>query len=183
MAGVDPFSACEPDACLLWDSEWSPLNGFADWKIAGAGEAQNRGGLQATSAIATAVTLSLFTDKRVPADHPLAYLVDDGDPRGWWGDGVDVRADLGESELGSFLWLLERAPLTISGQPVSMWARQFALEALAPLQSQGVVVRIDADAVANEIANRLELTVALYGRDGSRLYDRKFDILWNQVAR
>jgi hypothetical protein len=38
-------------------------------------------------------------------------------------------------------------------------------------------------AVANEIAGRLELSVALYGRDGAVIYDRKFDVLWNQVAR
>ena len=44
-------------------------------------------------------------------------------------------------------------------------------------------MRIEAEATANEIQNRLELVVRLYGRDGAKVYDRKFDVLWNQVAR
>jgi hypothetical protein len=36
----------------------------------------------------------------------------DGDPRGWWGDGADVRTDLGETERGLLRWLLARASLS-----------------------------------------------------------------------
>lgn len=172
--GVDPF--------LLWDSHFDNRAGFADWALAGIDEVNNRGGLASTAALETAVTLALFTDKRLPDGHPLTYLAD-GDRRGWWGDGADVQGDRGEAELGSLLWLLERAPLTVAGQPIARWAEAFALEALACLQSQGVVVRIDVAAQANEIANRLELTVGLYGRDSARVYDRRFDLLWQQVTR
>lgn len=173
---------CAADVNVLWDSVWNASLGFADWALAGADEPQNRGGLRATAAIETAIVLALFTDKRVDPDHPLYFLAD-GDARGWWGDGVDVRADLGEGPLGSHLWLLERAPLTILGLPATQWAEQFALEALATLKEQGVCVRIEAAATMDEIAGRLELFVALYGRDGALVYDRKFDVLWNQVAR
>lgn len=173
---------CDADPFLLWDSVWSPLEGGADWRIAGAGELLNRGGLAAREGLETAVTLALFSDARVPDDHPLAYLAD-GNPRGWWGNAVDVRSDLGETELGSLLWLLERAPLTVRGQSVADWARQFAIDALMPLQTQGVIVRMDVQAAVNEIDNRLELTAQLYGADGALVYDRKFDLLWKQIAR
>ncbi|WP_316215051.1 phage GP46 family protein [Bradyrhizobium sp. SZCCHNR2035] len=173
---------CAADSNALWDSIWDPARGVADWAMAEPDETSNHGGLSAKAAIDTAVTLLLFTDKRIDPDHPLYFLAD-GDARGWWGDGIDVRADLDEGPLGSHLWLLERAPLTILGLPASQWAEQFALEALATLRDQGVCVRIDAQATTNEIEGRIELAVALYGRDGQLAYDRQFDVLWSQVAR
>lgn len=173
---------CAPDSNALWDSVWDKERGVADWAMAGADEASNRGGLRAIAAIETAVTLALFTDKRVDPDHPLYFLAD-GDNRGYFGDGIDVREDLHERPLGSHLWLLERAPLTIRGLSAARWAEQFANDALATLIEQGVAVRIDVSATVNELDSRLELTVALYGRDGSKIYDRNFDVLWNQVSR
>lgn len=173
---------CVPDVNYLWDSVWDDAHGFADWAPSDPDETMNRGGLRAKSAIATAVILCLFTDKRVEREHPLYYLAD-GDVRGYFGDGVDVRGDLGEGALGSLLWLLERAPMTIGGVPAATWAEQFANEALKTLLDQGVCVRIDVQAVAYEIEGRIELSVALYGRDGLAVYDRKFDVLWNQVVR
>lgn len=169
---------CDPDPFLLWDSVWSPRAGMADWAMAEADETLNRGGLSAKRALATAVVLCLFTDKRVPQDHYLAYLAD-GDPRGWWGDGVDVRDDIGEGQLGSLLWLLERAPLT---DEIGRFAEAEALTALAPLQSQGAVSRIEADASVFELASRLELVVRLYGRDGAKVYDQRFDFVWRQIS-
>lgn len=173
---------CAAESNALWDSVWDSARGVADWAMADADESANHGGLRAKAAIETAAMLALFTDKRVPLDHPLYFLAD-GDARGYWGDGVDVRADLNEAEMGSFLWLLERAPMTIRGTSAAIWAEQFANEALATLLTQGVCVRIDVSAVAVESAGRIELTVAMYGRDGTKIYDRKFDVLWNQVAR
>ena len=175
---------CDPDPFLLWDSRWWPTvvsGGGADWRLAGSDEPLNRGGLAAQGALATAVVLLLFTDKRLPPDHPLAWLAD-GDPRGWWGDGVDVRADLSETDLGSWLWLLERAPLTINGQSTAVWAQSFAADALAPLMAQKAVARIDTAASVNEIDSRLELAVQLYGSDGAVTYDQKFELVWQQVA-
>ena len=171
-----------PDSNALWDSVWNKDNGLADFAMADADEAANRGGLRAKSAIETAIALALFTDKRIDLDHPLYFLAD-GDNRGYFGDGVDVRDDLHERPLGSHLWLLERAPLTIRGLSAARWAEQFANEALVTLIEQGVAVRLEVSAVANELQSRLELSVALYGRDGSKIYDRNFDVLWNQVAR
>ncbi|WP_316191604.1 MULTISPECIES: phage GP46 family protein [unclassified Bradyrhizobium] len=173
---------CAEEYNVLWDSVWDSALGVADWALADPDEVHNRGGLRSKAAIETAVVLLLFTDKRIEPDHPLYFLAD-GDPRGWWGDGIDVRDDLNEGPLGSHLWLLQRAPLTILGLPAAQWAEQFATEALATLRDQGVAVRIDVQATQDEREGRLDLTVALYGRDGERVYDRKFDVLWNQVAR
>lgn len=173
---------CADETSVLWDSVWDAAQGFADWAPADPDEAGNRGGLRAKAAIETAVILCLFTDKRVLPDHPLYYLAD-GDVRGYWGDAIDVRADLGETELGSLLWLLERAPLTIKGVPATRWAEQFANESLKTLLDQGVCARIDTAATANAAEGRLDLAVALYGRDGAKIYDRKFDVLWNRVPR
>lgn len=173
---------CAAESNALWDSVWDTESGFADWAIAGADEIGNRGGLRAIAAIETAVILSLFTDRRVDPEHPLYYLAD-GDARGYFGDGIDVRDDLGEKPLGSYLWLLERAPLTIGGMSAAFWAEQFVNDALAPLMTQGVVVRMDVSALVNQAKSRLELTVSLFGRDGAQIYNRNFDVLWNQVAR
>lgn len=162
---------------LLWDSVWSPAEGMADWAIADADELQNRGGLRSKAALHTAVIISLFTDRRMPDDHPLRYLVEDGDQRGWWGDAVDVRADLFETEMGSLLWIFERAPLT---ERIRKWVETLALEALQPLIRQGAAVRIDATAVAHFALNRVDLAVQIYARDGSRIYDSKFEDIWRQ---
>ncbi|MBI1202537.1 MAG: hypothetical protein GC182_08505 [Rhodopseudomonas sp.] len=182
MVDVRLTEVCgEDEAPLFWDSVWDPLKGFADWQVAAADEAGNVGGLRAKAMLATAVTLCLFTDKRVEPTHPLFWLCD-GDPRGWWGDGVDVRDDLGETEMGSLLWLLARAPMTINGIPVERWAEQFAREALQPLLDQGAVVRMDVAATADTAAGRLYLTVNLFGRDGQAVYAQRLALVWKQIT-
>jgi len=162
---------------LLWDSVWAPWRGAADWAIAGSDEAQNLGGLQSKAALHTAVIISLFTDKRIPADHPLRYLVLDGDPRGWWGDGADIHPELGETDMGSLLWVFERAPLT---EDIRRWVEAIALDALAPLIFQGVATKIEAQATAEFAADRCDLAIQIYGRDGSQLYNYRFDDIWKQ---
>lgn len=178
MTQVRISEGSDPQPQLLPDSVWSPNDGFADWAIAGPGETLNRGGLQATAALYTAVILALFTDRRCPDDHPLRKYVADGDPRGWWGDAVDVRVDLFEDELGSLLWTLERAVLT---EDVRRWAQRIAEDALAPLIAQRAVVRIEVEAFARQAVNRLDLHVRLYGRDGTAKYDHRFEDIWRQV--
>jgi phage gp46-like protein len=162
---------------LLWDSIWSPADGFADWAIADADETQNRGGLRSKAALHTAVCIQLFTDKRIPVDHPLRYLVAGDDPRGWWGDGVDVQAGLSETELGSLWWVFERAPLT---EDIRRWVEALAIDALAPLIKQGLAVRIEADAYAEKALNRCDCLIRIYGRDGTQTYSHRFDDIWKQ---
>lgn len=163
---------CADERVGLWDTVWDATEGRGDWALAEDDETGNQGGLRAKAALETAIVLSLFTDRRVDPQHPLAWLAD-GDNRGWWGDGV------GDDEpLGSLLWLLERSPLT--GPETERWAVALAEESLAGLVGKGAAVRLDVEATAVPLHSRLELLVRLYGRDGALLYDRRFDMIWRQ---
>jgi phage gp46-like protein len=171
---------CEPDQNLLWDTVWDAKAGCGNWAVTPAGAATNRGGLKATAALETAVIISLWTDRACPKDHPL-YRYADGDPRGWWGDGMDVRADLGEAPLGSLLWLLERSAIDEVATP--RWAQSFALDALAWMVDQRVAARIEAQASVSKSPNRLDLAVQIYGQDGGKIYDRRFEDVWAQAKQ
>ena len=106
--------------------------------------------------------LLLFTDQRCPPDHPLAKFIDPNDPRGWWGDGIDVRTDLGEAPLGSLLWTLRRSTITSN---TALWAQSLALDALAPMIGQQSIVEATATATAYPVESRLALKIGLYARD------------------
>lgn len=54
----------------------------------------------------TAITISLFSDRRADDDDPLPD--DTGDKRGWWGDVLNVNG----RKIGSRRWLLRRSKLT-----------------------------------------------------------------------
>lgn len=164
---------------LLWDSVWDTVQGRADWALAGADEAQNRGGLRSKAALHTAIILAWFTDKRLPQQHPLRKYVDSDDPRGWWGDDIDVRADLGEEELGSLLWVFERTVLT---DAVRLAVEAEARAALQCLIKQGAAARIDVQAFAEPAFGRLDLAAQIYGRDGQKIFDVKFDDIWRQAG-
>lgn len=168
---------CLPQPTLLWDTVWDPATGIGDWGPAGPGETLNRGGLRAQRALETAVILCLFTDRACPPDHPLVQFAD-ADLRGWWGDGVDIRVDIGETSLGSLLWLLERSYIDPVATP--RWAVSMAIDALSPLVNQKVVVDVRAQAYVATNPNRLDLAVQLYGREGVRVFDRRFDDIWAQ---
>lgn len=172
--------ADKPQPQLLWDTVWQPGEGVGDWALADASETQNRGGLRAQKALHTAIVLALFTDRRIPDDHPLKKLVAEGDPRGWWGNDIDVRSELGEVELGSLLWVFERSYLD---EYIRRSCEALALEALQCLIDQGAAVRIEVQAFIQPAVNRLDLAVQVYGRNGSALYDFRFDDIWRQVTQ
>ena len=169
--------SCAPQPVPFWDAIWDPVSQTADWGLAAASETQNVGGLSARAALETAITLCLFTDRRCPPDHPLYTFVDPSDPRGYWGDGVDVRADLGEAPLGSLLWTLQRSVVT---SDTALWAEACAMDALAPMIGQRSIVKATAKATAYPAEARLALWVGLAARDGSLIYDRRFDDVWAQ---
>lgn len=169
----------DPQPQLLWDSIWSNARGFADWALAAVSEVLNRGGLQARAALQTAVVIQLFTDKRAPADHPLLKYVTPGDWRGWWGDGVDVRTDLHETELGSLLWMLARAPVN---EDMRRWTETLSGEALQTLIDQGVVARIVPTATIRSTNDGVDLDVKLYRADGTLAFDHRFDDIWAQLS-
>ena len=169
---------CAAPLNYLWDTQWQGDGGFGDWALQGLTASHNAGGLTADRTLETAVIIALFTDRAVPAQHPLARF-SDGDRRGWWGDAPAMRTDDGETEWGSLLWLLERS---IATPEIARWAEVFAIDAMGPIIRQGAAVRATARAVLLAARNGMTLDVGLYGRDGATVFDRKFDVLWRQVG-
>lgn len=131
-----------------------------------------RGDLQCRNAIQTAVLICLMTDARVdPSELP------DGESnRGWPGDAFDMQP--GEVPLGSKLWLLRRRALT---EDIDLEAQDYARAALQTLIDQSVVARVDVEAVRSPERARLDLDIALYGRDGAVVFKQRFAVLWDQI--
>lgn len=130
------------------------------------------GDFRAEQGLATQVLILLMTDRRVEDSE----LRDGEQNRGWLGDSFD-RLD-GEDVLGSRLWLLRRRSIY---DGIEVDAEDYAREALQPLITQGAVARIDATATAKRAENRLDLEIALYGRDGETVFNQKFGLLWRQI--
>lgn len=103
---------------------WSPALGRGDWVQLGAQ-------LQASNDLATAVMISLFTDRVALTDD----VIPDGtnDPRGWWGDDPST-------PIGSRLWLLSRAKQTTE---TLARAHDYITEALKWLIDDAVVSRFE----------------------------------------
>ncbi|MCI0551952.1 MAG: phage GP46 family protein [Anaerolineae bacterium] len=149
-----------------WDTEWrnDVGDGCGDWVIAendpdaeGAEIERNRGGLKAQNALGTSILICLFTDRRKP---PYIDASDGStDPRGWWGDAVDIDETLHEGPLGSNLWLLARAP---NDYQTLIQAEHYAAEALQTLVNQGAV-------------HHFEIEAYPFGHDQIRLKVKAFD--------
>lgn len=167
---------CPGGTVLAWDTVWNAEEGRGDWAVADAGDKNNAGGLRAKAAIATSVINLLFTDAACPSDHPLFHLCE-GDPRGYWGDGITLGAD---DATGSLLWVLERGLAT---DEMARWGKQFAEDGLKPLLTQGVCARIDVACAVLPGLNGVSLEVKLYGRDGSTVYQSQYDVAWRQISR
>jgi phage gp46-like protein len=169
---IRPFDTVnEPQ--LAPDLVFDAARGVADFALAGMADAVNPGGLQSRAAILTAVVICLFTDRRVEA-----IQLRDGDVnRGWPGDSFDLRD--GDDVLGSRLWLLRRRALD---DAAIRDAEDFAREALQPLVDQGLFVRFDVTVTADKAARRLDLLIEGFGRDGTRTFDNRFGILWDQTT-
>lgn len=108
------------------------------------------------NSIATAVTISLFTDRRAQPSDPIP----DGttDRRGWWADSFRRRP------VGSRLWLLNREK-TVPAVVES--AAAYADEALAWLKPAGLVKSVTCTATRTA-DNGLRLSVSLVLPDGTR---------------
>lgn len=105
------------DIPLVWDA----ANARADWSIAGA--------VPADGDLATAVLISLFTDRTAPPD----FVLTDGttDRRGWWADAYTG------DPIGSHLWTLERSKKT-STKEIENRAKGYAEAALKWLIDDGI---------------------------------------------
>jgi len=140
---------------------WIASTGNGDWSISG-------GALASGDDLASAVLISLFTDRQADDDD----IPPDGgnDLRGWWGDaGEDV-------PIGSRLWLLDRSKLTPA---VANTAKIYIEEALKWLIDDQVALSVSA---ATVIAGRSQLNaiVTITHRDGS-VSALNYNWVWDQA--
>lgn len=148
------------DLTTHWDA--GLLSG--DWVVDG-------GGLATGDDLATAVILSLFTDRRARDDDRLPDGAG-GDRRGWWADG-----DAPEGSLGSRLWLLCREKRS---EETRRRAVEYAREALAWLVEDGVAAAVTVDAQWDGL-DRLSLLVTVMRPQGGRQVLR-YGWAWAQRA-
>ena len=94
--------------------------------------AHDNASLASGSDLETAILISLFSDREASSDDVIPDGTDD--PRGWVGDADQ------EYQIGSRLWLLERAKQT---QETLRLANDYIAEALQWLIDDSVVARFD----------------------------------------
>lgn len=158
----EPYRA--PD--LVWDGE------AGDLVINALTHASAPGDLRSEQGLATQVLICLMTDARVEVSELPAGEAN----RGWVGDGFD-RAE-GETALGSRLWLLRHRAIY---DGIETDVEDYVREALQTLVDQAVITSIDVVVTADRPGNRVDYEVSLYGRTGALSFNRKFQLLWNQI--
>lgn len=166
-----PGAKREP--ALFWSTFWDD-DLLGDWRVAPAADPQNPGGLDASDQLASAVFISLFTDKRAPE----GWRPEVADRRGWWGDAV---APEGEEpfELGSHLWLLRNEVAT---EQQVQDARLYAQEALSWLVEERVAASVTVESGLIEQPRRgVGLHVRITDRQGEIAFDRRFARLWREI--
>jgi len=104
---------------------WNNSTGTADWLMNGPD-------LQSGNDLATAIIVSLFTDRLASSDYVPPPPASPKDRRGWWADTYN------SSLIGSRLWQLYRGVKTNS-QTILLQAADYAAEALQWLIDDGVV--------------------------------------------
>jgi phage gp46-like protein len=134
------------DIALRWDG------GALDFALEGAD-------LLADDTLETAVWISLFSDRRAPAE--IALPAGETDSRGWWGDAY---ADQAGDAIGSLLWLLAGQKQTeATRQQAETWAR----EALQWLVEDGAATAVEV-AASYPARLRLGLQIAITEPTGRR---------------
>lgn len=167
-----PARGREP--ALFWSTFWDSEHLLGDWRVAPAADPANPGGLDASAQLASAVYISLFTDRRAPE----GWRPEVEDRRGWWGDGVEPQGeDL--DPLGSHLWLLRNE--IVSDENAEL-ARLYALEALAWLLRERIVASVAVESGILEPArNGVWIAVTLTDRQGAIAFNRRFERIWREI--
>lgn len=132
---------------------------YADLKL------QN-GDLLADEGLETAVLISLFSDRYVPKEElPQGFE----DVKGWWADAVSERPG---DRIGSRLWLLERGKITAETRNQM---KDFAIEALAWLESDGVASKVEVSALLVQ-NTRIDLSIKVFKPEGENI---PFRFVWD----
>lgn len=126
--------------------------------------------LKADDGLATAIVISIFTDRRANPDDELpsgGQFGGGGDSRrGWFGDALPPKVagePVANDRIGSRLWLLAREKQTAE---TMARAREYIAEAVEWLIEDGVCTRIDVD-VWVERPGVMGFTVTPWRPDGS----------------
>lgn len=173
-----PVTITRADAAtpaMPWTTGWIEAEGLGDWSVAAANDPINPGGLAADSQLASAVIISLFTDRRAPE----GWRPDEPDRRGWWGDAVAPEGRQPE-EIGSHLWLLRNE---VTSERNAVFARLYAEEALNWMLRDKVSAAIDVTSGIIDGQRGVWLQIVIKGRDGALVYDRRFERLWREITR
>jgi phage gp46-like protein len=160
----------EPQPNHLWDTQYTGETYGWDWVRAGPDDPLNRMGLRATRSLDTAILIQMLTWRRA---EPYDVLPSGSDPKGWWGDSVDLEPN--ESQIGSRLWLLYREPLN---DRLAVRAKNYTIEALQTFIDQGVVVRFDIETSIDRRREALLIDIEGYSQDGQRIYEQRFSRVW-----
>jgi phage gp46-like protein len=161
------------DIRLVYNNQaGTPGYGFADFRLIGPD-------LDTTQDLATAVIVSLFTDRLADTADKLPQ--NETDRRGWWGDTYsDNAGDL----IGSRLWLLFRAT---TNDRTPLIAQGYILEALQWLIADGVAGSVDVKcfflpgATGAVTQRRLGAVVTIY-RQGLAPLKMEFSWVWGQLG-
>jgi len=163
------------EPALFWSTFWDDENLVGDWRVAPPADPLNPGGLDASDQLASAVYISLFTDRKAPE----GWRPEVADRRGWWGDGV---APEGEEPfaLGSHLWLLRNEVAT---EENTVAARQYAQEALAWMVDERVAASVTVESgLIVEPPRGIWLRILITDRQGEIAFDRRFGRLWKEIG-
>ncbi len=123
--------------------------------------------LVADNGLETAVTISLFTDRRVNEEE-LPDL--ETDKRGWWGD---VFPEIDQDQIGSRLWTLARSKIT--NETLSRF-NELCKEALDWMQEDGIAGEIAISSEYNE-ENHLITSIEISRPDETV---ERFSVLWDE---
>ena len=120
----------------------------------------------------TAITISLFTDRRAGPDDILPQ--EGSDPRGWWGDSL--AAERGD-QIGSRLWLLAREKQL---SKVLVRAREYAEEALAWLVVDGVAASVSVTThIGQDGVLGIGVVIERPGKGGPAR--QRYDFVWEAL--
>lgn len=138
------------------------------------------GDLDTTQELATAVTVALGTDRLALPDDTLPGI-DDDDRRGWWGD-LNAEVIWDGWEIGTRLWLLERAKITgAAARDGSTAARAewYVREALRPFVDRKIATHVDVVATRSGIS-QIDVIATMY-RGPLPAIQLRFADLWSGI--
>jgi phage gp46-like protein len=164
-----------PDIRLVQRTDFPARTSVSvDWLLLGDGT------LDDTEALATAVIVALGTDRLASIDDELPDP-DSTDRRGWWGD-LDAQEIWGGWEIGSRLWLMQRAKITGSNAArgsTLVRVKHYIQEAIQPFLSLRIVTVMDVQ-VEQVDTQRIDALVRLY-RGPTTAVELRYQILWQDI--